>query len=227
MARIPVKLVSWDEIVEWSRGLAELIQKSGWNPDIIVAVSRGGFVPARLLCDFLDVTDLLAVQSQHWVEAAKAAEKAILKYPYQIDAEGKRVLVVDDIVDTGDTIELAREFIKRSWKPAEVRTATLQWISSVAKLKPDYYYLEVKEWTWFQYPWTRLEDVTQFIRRILKEDKRAREGLTRESLEKLFEEWYGVRVSDLGFYWDLAIEKLSRDELIEVSGGIIRPLKGS
>jgi hypoxanthine phosphoribosyltransferase len=217
--RVPVRLVGWDEIVEWSRGLAFRILESGWRPDLIVAVARGGFVPARLLCDFLDVTDLLSVQSQHWVEAAKAAERAILRYPYKIDASGKRVLVVDDIVDTGETLELARKFIEREWGPQEVRTAALQWISSVAKIKPDYYYLEVREWVWFQYPWTRLEDLQQFITRIFREDERARGGLSEEELEGLFREWYGVSPGDFGDYWSLALERLLSKGVLARSGG--------
>jgi len=217
--RVPVRLVGWDEIVEWSRGLASRILESGWRPDLIVAVARGGFVPARLLCDFLDATDLLSVQSQHWVEAAKAAERAILRYPYKVDAGGKRVLLVDDIVDTGETLELARRFIEREWGPGEVRTAALQWISSVAKIKPDYYYLEVKEWVWFQYPWTRLEDLQQFIVRIFREDERARGGLSGEELESLFREWYGVEPGDFGEYWGLALERLLSKGLLARSGG--------
>ncbi|MCE4619232.1 MAG: phosphoribosyltransferase, partial [Desulfurococcales archaeon] len=147
MVKVPVKIVSWDEIVEWTKGLSQKIKDSGWTPDVVVAVARGGYVPARLLCDFLDITDLLSVQSQHWTEAAKAAEKAILKYPYRVDMEGKKVLVVDDIVDTGETLLLARDYIQREWRPAEVKVASLQWISPVAKFEPDYYHIEVKDWT--------------------------------------------------------------------------------
>jgi hypoxanthine phosphoribosyltransferase len=77
---VPVKLVDWKDIVEWSKGLSEKIRSSGWSPDVVVAVSRGGFVPARLICDFLDISDLLSIQSQHWVEAAKAAELINPKY---------------------------------------------------------------------------------------------------------------------------------------------------
>jgi len=54
--RVPVKLVSWDEIVEWSLGLGKVIESSGWTPDMVVAVARGGYVPARLLCDYLSRT---------------------------------------------------------------------------------------------------------------------------------------------------------------------------
>ncbi|MCE4625797.1 MAG: phosphoribosyltransferase [Desulfurococcales archaeon] len=211
MPRVPVKLVSWDEIVEWSWGLAKKIMESGYKPDAIVAVARGGYVPARLLCDFLDINDLLSIQSQHWVEAAKAAERAILKYPYKVDMKGKRLLIVDDIVDTGETLLLARDYIKKAWEPDEVRIAVLQWISPVAKFKPDYYHIEVKDWTWFQYPWTRLEDTQQFIQRILREDERfkGKKEIARSDLENAFEEWYGIRPEELGWYWEEALRRVS------------------
>ena len=222
LPRVPVRLVSWEEIVEWSRRLADKILDSGYNPDIIVAVARGGYVPARLLADFMDVTNMLSVQSQHWVEAAKAAEKAILKYPYKVDLEGHNVLLVDDIVDTGDTLLLARDYILKEWSPREVRMGVLQWISSVAKFKPDYYYLEVKDWTWFQYPWTRLEDVQQFITRIFREDDRASGGLTERDLVDLFKEWYGVSPGDLEFYWGMALKRLKEKGVLVDEDGVLK-----
>ncbi|MEM0458030.1 MAG: phosphoribosyltransferase, partial [Sulfolobales archaeon] len=153
MARIPVKQVSWNDIVEWSRGLARKILESGWIPDVVIAIARGGYVPARLICDFLGVENLLSLQSQHWTEAAKASERAIIKFPYTVDLRGLKALLVDDIVDTGESLLLAREYVQKNWKPEELRIAALQWISSVAKFKPDYYHIEVREWIWFQYPW--------------------------------------------------------------------------
>ena len=219
MARVPVKLVTWEEVVEWSRGLARRIRESGYRPTVIIAVARGGYVPARLLADFLYVSNMLSIQSQHWTEAAKAAEKAILKFPYTVDLRGHRALLVDDIVDTGETLLLARDYILENWRPDELRVAALQWISPVAKFKPDYYYLEVREWTWFQYPWTRLEDVMQFIRRMLEEEARE-SGRLEWSLEEIrgkFREWYGIDVED--FYYSDAVELL-------VEQGFLRPLGG-
>ncbi|MEM4018553.1 MAG: phosphoribosyltransferase, partial [Sulfolobales archaeon] len=61
MVRVPTKLVTWDEIVEWSMGLAETIKRRGFKPDIVIAVSRGGYVPARLICDFLLVDNLISL----------------------------------------------------------------------------------------------------------------------------------------------------------------------
>ncbi|HID80673.1 MAG TPA: phosphoribosyltransferase [Ignisphaera sp.] len=206
MPRIPVRLVTWEEIVEWSRGLAKRIEEQGYQPDVVIAIARGGFVPARLICDFLGVENLLSIQSQHWTEAAMKGERAVIKFKYTIDLRGMKALLVDDIVDTGDSMILAKEFIEQNWKPDVLKTAALQWISSVAKIKPDFYYIEVKEWVWFQYPWTRLEDTVQFIKRMLTEE--ARSGKTAWKIEEIkekFKEWYGIMVEDQYFLKALEI----------------------
>jgi hypoxanthine phosphoribosyltransferase len=215
MPRVKTRLVSWEEIVDWSMHLADIIARDGYKPDIIVAVARGGYVPARLLCDFLGVENLLSVQSQHWTEAAKAEERAILKYPYVVDARGLRVLVVDDIVDTGETLMLARDHIRDSWKPLEVKTAALQWISPVAKFKPDYYYIEVKEWVWFQYPWTRLEDTYQFIKRMITETYKetGKTEWTYNEIVGTFKEWYGIDVGDV--YYTRALRVLVEKNILK------------
>ncbi|MEM3893450.1 MAG: phosphoribosyltransferase, partial [Thermofilum sp.] len=144
MPKVNTKLVSWEEVVTWVRKLADAIQASGFKPDVVVAVARGGYVPARLLCDFLDVHDLVSLQILHWGRAAEITAEAHVKYPYTLDLSGKRVLIVDDIVDTGDSVIVAREFVLRNWRPFEVRVAAMQWISPVAKIKPDYFVEEVR-----------------------------------------------------------------------------------
>lgn len=226
MPRVNVKLVTWDEIVEWSRGLARKIKEDGYRPTVIVAVARGGYVPARLLADFLNVSNMLSIQSQHWTEAAKAAERAILKFPYTVDLRGHRALLVDDIVDTGETLMLAKNYILENWRPDELRVAALQWISPVAKFKPDYYYLEVREWAWFQYPWTRLEDVTQFIRRMLKEaaEETGKREWSYEEIKKMFKEWYGIEVEE--FYYQDALELLTEEGFLEKTGEDLYRLRG-
>lgn len=215
MPRIKVKLVSWDEIVDWAWNLARIIKNDGYKPDVVIALARGGYVPGRLLCDFLDVENLLSIQSQHWTEAAKAEERAIIKFPYIVDLHDHRVLIVDDIVDTGDTLKLARDFVAEKWKPRELRTAALQWISPVAKYKPDYYYIEVKDWTWFQYPWTRLEDTYQFIKRMMSETYKetGKREWSYEEIVESFKEWYGIDVGDR--YYKDALEILVEKQFIK------------
>ncbi len=222
MPRVPVKIVTWEEIVEWSWGLAKKIKESGYRPDIIVGIARGGLVPARLLCDFLGVENFLSIQSQHWTEAAKVSEKALIKFEYVVDLSGMKVLLVDDIVDTGDSMILAKNFIESRWRPAELKTAALQWISPVAKIKPDFYFVEVREWVWFQYPWTRLEDVTQFLKRMVETEAResGKKEWSYDELVAKFYEWYGVEVSQIGEkYFKEAIEILKERNILEEKNG--------
>ncbi len=212
MAKVPVKKVSWEEIVEWSRVLADKVRESGYRPTVVIAVARGGYVPARLVCDFLGVENLVSIQSQHWTEAAKKAERAVLKFRYKIDLSGHRALLVDDIVDTGESLLLAKKHVLEEWKPEELRIAVLQWISPVAKFRPDYYALEVKDWVWFQYPWTRLEDVTQFIKRMLAEEPPEKDTLTYGEIKERFKEWYGIEVED--YYYRYALRFLEEQGLV-------------
>jgi len=194
MVRVAVKLVSWDEIVDWARDLSNKIISSGWGPEVIMAVARGGYVPARLVCDNLGVTDLVSVQVVHWPSTAQVIEKAFIKHEAKGESlMGKRVLVIDDIVDTGDSIALAKAYAEKAGA-SEVRSAALQWISTVAKFKPDYYSLNVTDWKWFVYPWNITEDVTNFVKRIVTEEASSKKhwGLT-EILDRM-REWYGDEV---------------------------------
>ena len=213
MVKVKTRLVTWDEIVSWSRKLAKKIKESGYKPSIVIAVARGGYIPARLLCDFLGIENLVSIQSQHWTEAAKMAEKAIIKFEYKLDLKGMKALLVDDIVDTGESLLLAKKFIESEWKPSELRIAALQWISPVAKFKPDYYVIEVKEWTWFQYPWTRLEDVTQFLRRMLSEEGKTKKEWTYDEIVEKFKEWYGIDVGEA--YYKDALESLIEEGFLK------------
>lgn len=216
MPRVKTKLVTWDEVVDWARDLSKKVESSGYRPDVIVAIARGGFVPARLLCDFLLVENLVSLQSQHWTEAAKVEEKAIIKYPYTLDLNGSKVLIVDDIVDTGDSVLLAKEFIHKNWNPSDIRIAVLQWISPVAKFKPDYYSIEVREWVWFQYPWTRLEDTFQFFKRLLSEEGKHKKVWTYSELTEKFREWYEIDVGEK--YYENAVEWLVKNGVLGIEG---------
>ena len=172
MPKIPVKVVKWEEVVDWSTQLAEKIKESKYDPDIIIAIARGGLVPARIVADVLGVIDILSIKIEHWVETASHTPEAKVKYPFKVDLQGKKVLIIDDITDTGDSVELAKKYVKENFGPKEVRTATMQIIEASAKIKPDYYAMVIKDWYWFMYPWNYWEDEINLIRKILTEMKR-------------------------------------------------------
>jgi hypoxanthine phosphoribosyltransferase len=218
VVKVPVKLVTWDDIVTWASMLAGKIIESRWMPDIVVAIARGGYVPARLLCDHMGINDLVSLQVVHWPSSAQVAEKAYIKYPVaQMDLNGKRVLIVDDIVDTGDSVLIARDHVLSRWPKADVRTGALQWISTAAKFKPDYYAYEVKDWVWFMYPWNLTEDLSNFITRIMVEEYKA-SGKVNWSLLELTEklsEWYGDEILKVPVsYLGKALANLERNGVV-------------
>ncbi|MDM7274757.1 MAG: phosphoribosyltransferase [Thermoprotei archaeon] len=209
--KLRVRIISWDEVVNWVLSLADVIKASSWKPDVIIASARGGYVPARLLGDALGVGELLSLQITHWAESTVLTGKTVIRNPYNVKLKGKRALLVDDIIDTGLTVLTAREFIVREWEPDELRVAVISWVSSLAKVKPDYYLedLREREWDWYLYPWKRVDDIASLIARIFREDERARSRVVvfRE-LEELFVEWYGIHPSAFGRYWELALERV-------------------
>ena len=213
--KMKVKLVKWEDVVCWCKELAKKIRDSGFKPDVVVAIARGGFAPARLLCDYLDVVDLLSIKVEHWIETGKHKEEATIKYPFNYDFSGKRVLIVDDIADTGKSIIVAKKHIQEVCRPSELRVATMQLIPSTSLIVPDYYVDEVKEWTWYMYPWNFAEDMTNLIMRIVNERPEAE--WTPEVIAKEFKESYEIEFS-IDVFKEILDEMVVRGKLVRIDG---------
>jgi len=156
------ELVSWGEVYRLSALLVRQMKDAGYRPDVIIAIARGGYVPARLVCDFLDIYDLTSVRISHYTAGSSKEETARLSSPLCMDIKGLRVLLVDDITDTGDTIVVALQHI-REFGPAEVKTAVLQH-KKQSTLQPDFYAKTLLKWRWIIYPWAVVEDIGGFLR---------------------------------------------------------------
>ncbi|MEM1600315.1 MAG: phosphoribosyltransferase, partial [Sulfolobaceae archaeon] len=159
--------------------------------DVIIAIARGGLVPARLLADILGIFDVLSIKVEHWVVTASHTPEAKIKYPFKLDLQGKNVLIVDDITDTGDSIDLSKKYVIENFNTTNVKTATLQYIKPVAKVTPDYYAEEITNWTWFMYPWNYWEDEINLVNKILIE--KGKENTDINQLKELFAENYGIK----------------------------------
>lgn len=155
------ELVTWEEVCRLSEAVAERIRDSGFRPDLVVAIARGGFVPARLLCDTLDLYELVSIRVGHYQGGAHKIPKARLCAPLPVEARGLAVLVVDDCSDTGDTLLLALEHL-RGFGPREIRVAVLHH-KRVSAFVPDYYGQKIETWRWLIYPWAVAEDLAGFI----------------------------------------------------------------
>jgi hypoxanthine phosphoribosyltransferase len=165
------KIVSWEEIRDWSEALSEKIRAGGHKPTVVIGLTRGGWVPARLICDHLGVKRLYAVKTEHWGVTANPDGKALLTVELNIDVSKENVLIVDDITDTGESLTLALKHVK-DMRPQELRSATLLHISH-SKIAPDYYSKEVpkEDWTWFIFPWNLHEDLRTLLPKTLHDAK--------------------------------------------------------
>jgi len=161
---MPCELVSWERIQRLSRRLAYAIHDSGFHPDIIIAIGRGGYVPARILADYLDSMALTSIKVEHYRRGADKQPLARVTYPLCQDITGLRVLLVDDVSDSGDTYAVALEHLAGR-QAVQVLTAALHH-KTVSAYRPDFHAEEVHQWRWLIYPWAVMEDLAGFIDRM-------------------------------------------------------------
>lgn len=180
------ELISWNRIYQLARHLALMIRKAGFQPNVIVAIARGGYVPARILCDFMDISNLTSIRVEHYTAGARKKQYARLTSHIGMDVRGMKVLLVDDVSDTGDTLELALDHLK-SCGPAEVKVAILHH-KKISAFEPDFYAQKVIKWRWLIYPWAVIEDITGFITRSDKPPK------TPEEAARMLENDYSIKV---------------------------------
>lgn len=185
--RMQVQLVSMDEVVEACDQLAQRIRQSDFQPEVIVAVARGGFTPARFLCDFLHVGALCAIRVEHYQAGAQRTAQARITVPMSADIRGARVLLVDDVNDSGDTLKVARPHLEAA-SPATLRTAVLHEKNSTTH-PADFCTVKLRQWRWVLYPWAVVEDVGHFIREMQPPPQ------GEAQLEQRLQQQYGLKLS--------------------------------
>jgi hypoxanthine phosphoribosyltransferase len=186
----PIKcyFVSWDKTYRLGRKIARKIRASGFVPDIVIGVARGGLVPARIVCDFLHQKDLASVKVEHWgIAATLGTAKLKFPLPEEIDISGKRILLVDDVADTGETYKVIIEYLKEK-SPADIKTVALHY-KTCSTFVPDYWGEKHDAWKWIIYPWALYEDMTGFIKKVLVCP------MTQEEIRKGLKNGFDIKVS--------------------------------
>ncbi len=143
--------VSWDQIHRDSRALAWRLDKQGplegggWTG--VVAITRGGMAPAMIVSRELGIreVDTISVKSYNHQEQT---EPRVIKAPNPdlMGEDGTGVLVVDDLVDTGKTLELVR----RLYPKAHFATV---YAKPMGRPMVDTFITEVSQDTWIFFPW--------------------------------------------------------------------------
>ena len=137
--------VSWDQLHRDSRALAWRLQGQGdWRA--VIAITRGGMAPAMIVARELDIrmVDTISVKSY---DHQTQSEPRVIKFPdMEVMGDGEGVLIVDDLVDTGRTLEVVRAHLPK----AHVATA---YAKPKGRPMVDTYVTEVSQDTWIFFPW--------------------------------------------------------------------------
>lgn len=153
--------VSPEEALIHAERIARKIVESGYKPDVIIAILRGGVILARLLSDLLSIRDMKIMRVIHY-DALESKKIAEIVEPINCRLDGMKVLLVDDVADTGESLIVARDHILERGA-AEVRIATIHY-KPWSKIKPDYYSEETEAWV--VYFWEYAETVNYFMKRF-------------------------------------------------------------
>jgi len=138
----------------------------GFKPDVIVGVSRGGWLPARVLSDLLDNPTLANIRVGFYVDVYKTVSEPVITQPVSVSVKDKQVLVVDDITDTGKSLQLVWESLMTEAK--DVKSVTL-YHKAWSCFTPDLYARETDAWIIF--PWEYYETVKKVGSRLVDEGK--------------------------------------------------------
>ncbi len=134
--------ISWDQLHRDARSLARRLHDTKKTWEKMVAVTRGGLVPAAIIARELSIhhIDTVCVTSYDW---QRQGETTILK---QVSGSGRGCLIIDDLVDTGATARVVRNMLPRAY------FATV-YAKPAGKSLVDAYVTEVSQDTWILFPW--------------------------------------------------------------------------
>lgn len=152
------EILTWDGFGTATRELAQQIVDSGFTPDIIIAVARGGLLPAGALGYAMGVKLADAINVEFYTDVEETLPDPVLLEPL-LDTNsirGKQLLVVDDVADSGRTLALVLELLEK--EGASCRSAVL-YAKPRSEVDPNYVWKRTDQWIVF--PWSAEPPVTK------------------------------------------------------------------
>jgi hypoxanthine phosphoribosyltransferase len=187
---------TWNKIYTMLLSEAEKIRQSGFKPDVIVSITRGGWVPARVLSDLLEIPNLATVRVEFYLGVAETRNEPVLTQGLSTAVTRKRALIVDDVADTGKSLQLARKHVLQQGA-TEVKIATV-YRKPWNIIKPDYYETETSCWVVF--PWEIKEPIRKIVEKHgdknaidMETAKLVKAGLPKQLAERFLKEVFEER----------------------------------
>jgi len=146
--------LSWSEIERACLEISQTIQKSGIKYDAIVSIGRGGMIPSRLLSDYLNIPQVYMFNIKLY-KGINLKNKSVTKEFFNTNLQKRNVLLVDDIIDSGETIEETyADFSKKDC--SNLKVATIVCKQHVTR-RPSYYGILCEKEEWVVFPWEKSE----------------------------------------------------------------------
>jgi hypoxanthine phosphoribosyltransferase len=190
-ANINYEVPTWNQIYDMLLSQAQKIQSQNYKPYTIIAIAKGGLIPARILTDLLEIIELDFIQIEFYTDINQTQRKPALKQPLNTKITGKKTLIVDDIADTGKSLELAKTHLQQQGA-IQIKTATL-YLKPQSTTTPDFY--EKQTTNWVVFPWETKETLKKLIqryhgKRTLNHEvaKLVKAGLPKQLAEKLIKD---------------------------------------
>jgi hypoxanthine phosphoribosyltransferase len=182
-------ITNWEYIYGLCRDVSTEVKTDSFEPDVVVALARGGWFAGRCLCDFLGLDDLASLKMEHYVGTGEKSGEPQIRYPMpEGSVEDKNVLIIDDIADTGGSIARAEEYVTER-NPNAVQTGTLQLLGT-SQFEPDYVGERLEQWAWVVYPWNFIEDMIDLISGVM--ETADQERVTREDIRHYLASYHNI-----------------------------------
>jgi hypoxanthine phosphoribosyltransferase len=145
------EILTWERFGRATRELATEIAEDGFRPDVVLAIARGGLTVAGALAYALAVKNCFAMNVEFYTSVDERLDMPAVLPPTLdvVDIRGLRVLIADDVADTGKTLELVRKEIAEH--VAEARTAVL-YHKPWSIIVPEYVWAHTDRW--INFPWS-------------------------------------------------------------------------
>lgn len=160
------EILTWEQFGAAERELSAQIVASGWFPDLIIAIARGGLIPAGAIGYAIGVKAMGAMNVEFYTDIGKTLDEPVILPPLMDASElpGKKVLVVDDVADSGKTLRLVMELLRHQGLEVGGETIRVDVRSAVIYRKPrsifepDYCWRVTDKW--INFPWSSLPVIT-------------------------------------------------------------------
>lgn len=150
--------MTWDMVGQSTRDLAQMVADDGYEPDMILAIARGGLLPGGAMGYALSLKNVYTMNVEFYTGVDERLEvpRILPPAPDFVDLSNGKILIVDDVADTGHTLRSVEEFCEG--KVGEVRTAVI-YEKSHSVVKCDYVWKRTDDW--INFPWSDKDPIVK------------------------------------------------------------------